>query len=177
MTLALLDFLNNSVDHELISIEQKFQEPGHSCVQEVDAIHSVIDSQFSKDELHSPLSVLRKLLNIRLRKPYIIYQMKKKDFKDFKSCSKLRDFKDIPYTKIKHIYKNNSSEIKYRTTLASEDFHKVCLVAPTLKTRKRNKLQNNKTQICPTIPDLKITPTFSKDKINAVKSLFPLFTS
>lgn len=52
MPLALLDFLNNCENHNLIRTEQKFQEPGHNCVQEVDAIHSNIDKKFERDEIH-----------------------------------------------------------------------------------------------------------------------------
>nr|CAI5833261.1 unnamed protein product [Callosobruchus analis] len=36
-------------------ITKKFQVPGHSCVQEVDAMHSVSDRYLNKLELHSPL--------------------------------------------------------------------------------------------------------------------------
>lgn len=49
MTTALINFLNNK-KHNVSTVEQKFQEPGHSCVQEVNAIHSTIDKAFARAE-------------------------------------------------------------------------------------------------------------------------------
>lgn len=175
MSLALLKFLNNDPNHKLQIIEQKFQEPGHSCVQEVDAIHSVIDRQFLGEELHSPLSVVRKLLKIRTRQPYILHQMQTEHFKDFKSCVKLCNFKDIPYKKIKHIiYTKNSEKIQYRTTLTSKTFNEIELKAPILKTRKSSKDSENFLNRV-IIPQLHYKPALSKEKITAIRSLFNQF--
>lgn len=188
MTLALLDFLNRN-DHKVVKIEQKFQEPGHSCVQEVDSIHSAIDRKFEKEELHSLLAVIKKFRLMRTRKPYTVYRMKKTDFKDYKSVSaKFVNFKDIPYSKIKNIiYTKKSNKITYRTTLASEDFQEVYLKLkdvdqPVKNTRARKNsrvIEAKKEEVInfPEIPILLSKSTLPKEKETAIRSLFPQFSA
>lgn len=54
----------------------KFSTPGHSCVQEIDSVHSCIE----------------KVL------PYKIIQMYVKDFKDYKSCTTAFNYKVVPFS-------------------------------------------------------------------------------
>jgi hypothetical protein len=83
MSSAILEFLH-STGNNITRIEQKFREPGHSSVQEVDAVHSVIDRDMKKTELHSPLVILRALINVKSNKKYSVKQLLKDDFKTSK---------------------------------------------------------------------------------------------
>lgn len=61
MTIALQTFLK---DHPSVTgIVQRFSEPGHGVVQEVDAIHSKIERWLKPMEIFSPLSLVRLLVN------------------------------------------------------------------------------------------------------------------
>nr|CAH7719260.1 unnamed protein product [Callosobruchus chinensis] len=68
MSAAILHFLKEHPSVKFIT--QKFQVPGHSCVQEVDAMHSVLDRYLNKLELHSPLAIFKAIINARTKKPY-----------------------------------------------------------------------------------------------------------
>lgn len=46
----------------LEQITLKFSTPGHSCVQEIDNVHSCIDRVLSKAELFSPISLINPIL-------------------------------------------------------------------------------------------------------------------
>lgn len=63
MTFALKYFLDKSTT--LQQIEQKFCQPGHSSIQEVDNIHSHIEKAMSLSEIFSPVSLIRVLTNVR----------------------------------------------------------------------------------------------------------------
>ena len=62
MSFALLDFLWNTTSLE--SIEQKFGEPGHTSIQEIDNIHSQIEKRLKLVEVYSPISLCRVLLTV-----------------------------------------------------------------------------------------------------------------
>lgn len=46
---------------EIVSIEHKYCEPGHSCIQEVDNLHSQIETVCRHCEMYSPIGLLRML--------------------------------------------------------------------------------------------------------------------
>ena len=83
-------------------IEQKFSEAGHSCIQEVDNVHSHIDKALDLSEIFSPVSLLRVLLKVRPKHMKII-QLKQKYFLNFQKTSKSFNFSAVPFTKLKHI--------------------------------------------------------------------------
>ena len=84
MTLALSLFIK--VHPTLETITQKFCEPGHSSIQEVDSVHSVIERHLRHQKVYSPLGLIRKLTTIRNSQTiqlsqFFDYQAKaKKDF-------------------------------------------------------------------------------------------------
>ena len=57
MSFAIFDFFKQFQPVE--SITMKFSVPGHSCVQEVDNMHSQIENHMRASELFSPLSLMR----------------------------------------------------------------------------------------------------------------------
>jgi hypothetical protein len=101
MSFALQNFMQK---HSTIqSIEQKFCEPGHSSIQEVDNIHSHIEKVLNVSEIYSPLSLMRALLKVTPKRPLNLRQLKTDDFKDYQSAAKKLRYSGLPYTKVKHI--------------------------------------------------------------------------
>lgn len=101
MSLALMKFLEKYPDIE--EIIQKFCEPGHSSIQEVDNIHSQIQRKLSSVEIFSPLGLLRHLGTVNRRHPFKVFHMTHKDFYQFKEASQTLNFKKIPYASLKQI--------------------------------------------------------------------------
>lgn len=64
MSYAIAYFLQLNLSIE--SITMKFSTPGHSCVQEIDSVHSCIERVLDKVEYFSPVSLLRMLGLTRL---------------------------------------------------------------------------------------------------------------
>ena len=86
MSSALILFMQ---DHPTIKvIVQKFCEPGHSDIQEIDNIHSQIESGMQNCEIYSPVGLLRVLRTLPRRKPMTVLQLKKNDMKDYQATSK-----------------------------------------------------------------------------------------
>ena len=101
ISFALQNFLRSHT--QIQSIEQKFCEPGHSSIQEVDNIHSHIEKVLKVREIFSPLSLIRALLKVTPKRPLIIRQLKDEDFKDYQSAAKKFKYSVVPYTRVKHI--------------------------------------------------------------------------
>jgi hypothetical protein len=103
MSFALAGFLaDESVTVK--SIEQKYSEPGHGNIQEVDAVHSKIERGLQAGEIFSPVSLLRRLKQLSSKKtPLVIMQMKPQDFKNYQAATSGLSFNQIPYLQVKHL--------------------------------------------------------------------------
>lgn len=124
MSLALMHFLHNTKS-KIEIIEQKFSEPGHGNLQEVDAAHSVIERSMRNIDIYSPLGLVRMLMNIRSKKnKFQVLQMKTEDFLNYKSRSSQLKFSDIPYSKIKHIIYKKSLNIRFKNRFPQDVFPK-----------------------------------------------------
>ena len=99
MSCALIAFLNRNV--HVKSITQKFGEPGHSPVQEVDNLHSQIERKLKNKDVFSPVGLLRVLKQVNIKKPLVVIQMR--DFLDYQAAAKKLNFKTIPFSKVKVI--------------------------------------------------------------------------
>lgn len=100
-------------------IEQKFCEPGHSSIQEVDNIHSNIEKSCSPSEIYSPVGLMRVLKTVnKLR----LVQMKPADFKDFQEVAGRGRYDRIPYTRVKCLrYEHTDPKVlKYKTGFTEE---------------------------------------------------------
>lgn len=115
MSLALMKFLEQHSTLE--EIVQKFGEPGHSSVQEVDNLHSQIEKKLANVEIFSPLGLLRLLPTVNQRKPFTVFHMKDTDFKLYKEASQLLSFKKVPYLRLR--------QIKYCTSSPRKLFYKL----------------------------------------------------
>nr|CAI5849417.1 unnamed protein product [Callosobruchus analis] len=113
MSYAIAYFLK--LNPSIQSITMKFSTPGHSCVQEIDAVHSSIERVLDKAEYFSPLSLLRILLKVNSVRPYKIIKMRKEYFKDYKSCTSTFDYKLIPFSKVKALrFTSTSLDVEYK---------------------------------------------------------------
>ncbi|CAH0546662.1 unnamed protein product [Brassicogethes aeneus] len=70
MSLALMKFLEQHPS--IVEIIQKFGEPGHSSIQEVDNLHSQVEKRLSGLDIFSPLGLLRLLQTVNQKKPFKI---------------------------------------------------------------------------------------------------------
>lgn len=87
MSVAISIFIREHLN--IISITIKFSAPGHSCNQEIDSEHTCIENILNKTEYYSPLYLLRFLLKVSAKKSYKIIQLKKDDFRDYKTFASL----------------------------------------------------------------------------------------
>jgi hypothetical protein len=100
MVTALKHFMQN---HPIIkTIEQKFSEPGHSQIQEVDCVHSHIEKALNLSEIFSPVSLLRVMNKVRPKNMKVI-QLQPDYFYNFQTASQCFRFAKVPFTKVKHI--------------------------------------------------------------------------
>lgn len=111
---AVLDFLRENPN--ITSVSMKYSLPGHSCVQEVDHVHSSIEKAMNKTDFYSPLGLVRILKSVNRHNPYRVIQMKTNDFKDFGGAAKLLNYKCVPFTQV--------SQLKF-TQVFSTVFYKV----------------------------------------------------
>lgn len=113
MATALFNFLH--LNSNIEDITQKFSEPGHSLVQEVDCVHSTIEKHLRHMEIGSPVSLIRQLNdfcyeNVKLK----IIQMVPSDFKLYSQLSSQLCFQQLPFSKCKFIkYQPHKYEIFY----------------------------------------------------------------
>ena len=95
---AILEFLYTQ--EQIDEINMKCSLAGHSCVQEVDNMHQQIEVAMRVAEFYPSISFLRVLLKVNRIWTYHVIQMKKNDFKDYNSSSRMLPFFKVPYTKI-----------------------------------------------------------------------------
>lgn len=167
MSAAISIFIN---EHPNInSITMKFSTPGHSCNQEIDSVHSCIERVLKKTEYYSPLSLLRILLKVNSKKPYKIMQLKEVDFKDYKVCASLYNYKAIPFCQVVALnFTKSQFELGYKTTHAMKNWENVC-IRDCHPTRSDAAKTGNKMQI----PSrLSVNKSIPETKIQAIKSMF-----
>jgi len=122
LSFALQNFLHAHGTVECI--EQKFCEPGHSSIQEVDNIHSHIEKVLSVTDIYSPLSLMRALLKVTPNRPLNLRQLKDSDFADYQAAAKQLRYSCVPFSKVKQLVYKNGEEYRYtvwyRTTFEEE---------------------------------------------------------
>ena len=113
----------------------KYSVVGHSCIQNVDNMHSNIEKAMRVSEFFSPISFLRILLNGHRVKRYKVIQMDRNDLKVFRSVSKNFASDRIPFSEMTTIKfsRDNLCEVWYKKSHVSQDLIKESI----LKTRSR----------------------------------------
>lgn len=161
---ALANFLRKQ--NILKRIVLKYSTPGHSCVQEIDSVHSVIERVLNKVEYYSPVSLMRILTKINSKKPYKIIQMKKSDFFDYKSLADTYSYNEVPYKKVAslEIIKDELT-IGFKTSHESEDF-----TVTNLK-RSTRKAQETSHEIFPEPKLFEVKPEIPLPKRDAILSM------
>ena len=103
LSLALLKFLKENP--HLKSIVQKYCEPGHSSIQEVDNLHSQIEKKLKVQEIYSPVKLVRVLIGLRENNPLRVIQLTKEHIMNYQAAVKKNGFNysSIPYSKVKTI--------------------------------------------------------------------------
>lgn len=146
----------------------KYSVPGHSCVQEIDSVHSVIERVLSKVEYYSPVSLLRVLTKINSKKPYKLIQMKSSDFYDYQSLANTYNYNEVPYSKVTSLeIKKGFLSVGYKTSHEADDF-----VVTNIKRSTRTSQQVFHEQF----PNPKLSHVkseFPASKKDAIKSMLP----
>lgn len=147
------------------TITMKFSTPGHSCIQEVDNVHSCIERVLNKTEYFSPLSLMRLLLKVNHKKPYCIIQLKPENFKDFKTCATVLDYKKVPYSKVTSLtFSQSFFELGYKISHTQVNWTNVVL-------RSANVTRAGTSAVIP-IPKFGVAKNvISQEKISAIKSM------
>jgi len=115
MSLALIKFLEL---HKVDQIIQKFGNPGHSPVQEVDSIHSLIERKIlRRNDIYSPIGLIK-----LLKRDFHVIEMEHEVFHDYYSVAKHMKFTCVPYLKVCELLytKSNLIEIAYRKSFNEE---------------------------------------------------------
>lgn len=170
MSTALKYFLQNS--NSLVELLQKFSEPGHSLLQEVDCVHSVIEKHLKNLDIHSPVHLLKLLLNLNYPKIKLdILQIQQKNCVSYTVPATKLSFIKFPFSKIKMIRYQKSEPflLEYKDSFSNLDFKKVNI----------KKIANKKVLATPLNlflckpPVLQERPILSKEKKDDLKSLIP----
>lgn len=166
MSVAILEFLNSN-RHNVLQITHKYQEPGHGCVQEVDAIHSVLDRSLKNLELHSPLAIIRSIVHCESKRPYNTIQLKHNKFKDYKAVAVTTLLDKIPFTKVKQIkYTKNCTTVQYKTSLNPD--------GPTFDVQYQRVMRSGVVELMEA-KETQLYPKIDKAKVNDIKSLYKFF--
>jgi hypothetical protein len=174
MSSALLNFLKENP--QITTIKQKFQEPGHSCVQQVDSIHSVLDKRLKGQELHSFLSVTRAIIKAKQRKPYKITQLQRKNFKNFKKLAQAATVNAIPYAKVKElVYTNTCGTIKHKNNHTKDLLFTETEIFKQIKSSKNAK--KGTLQKLPIPQEDEVPPRITEDKKKHIKFTYKFLST
>lgn len=150
----------------LQKITMKYSTPGHSAVQEIDAVHSCIERVLNRTEYYSPVSLMRLLVKVNRKKPYKIMQMISSDFLNYQEQSRNLNYQLVPFSKVKMLQFNTSYyEIKYKISYQEENFE-------TVQLKKSLRKPGNTGNIF----DAKISPSAYKwpdSKVASLTSMMP----
>jgi len=134
MTTAIKLFLDSHPSVQTIT--QKYCEPGHSEVQEIDNLHSQLEQVMAVNEVYSPIGLMRILCNSPRKKPIKIVQLRKTDMKDYHAVSNNFKFDVVPYSRVKalHYSRDALMSVNYRVKFDTENWNETNL-QPIFRTR------------------------------------------
>ena len=138
MSVALMLFTKDHPSVQLIT--QKFGEPGHSAVQEIDNLHGQIEKVLHTSEVYSPLGLVHILCKVPRHKPIKVTQLKKEHIKNYHREANRFRFDCIPYSKVKAIQYTSDMTIKYKRAF-SEDWIETSIEHSRCSRRKTQALQ------------------------------------
>lgn len=100
MSTAIMLFMNNQPS---VKIMQKFCEPGHSEIQEINNVHSQLEKALQTSEVYSPLGLVQILCKTPHHKPLKLTQLNKHDIKDYQGEAEKFHFECVSFSKVKAI--------------------------------------------------------------------------
>ena len=169
MTSALMLFMQQNPSVTLLT--EKFCEPGHSEIQEIDNLHSQIEKAVQHCEIYSPLGLARVLLKTPRHKPIKITQMRKNDIRDYMTEANHFKFDSIPFSKVKAIqYSKGHTHctVSYKTSFADENWI-ACNLTVQRRSMARGQLQSTVIPAPKRMSEAKTT--LSAEKIKDLKSM------
>lgn len=145
MAYALQQFLE--VNPRMQSITQKFCEPGHSSIQDIDSFHSTIERYLKDKTVFSPVTLIKHLLLVRAPKGHRVKQMKASDFKDYQSLAKGGSYDLVKFASAKALkyHKECISKVGIKMSFGDNDFKWYCVINQ-VSTRRGNVTVNSVTQ-------------------------------
>lgn len=164
VSLALLKFLE--AHRNIDSIIHKYSEPGHSQVQELDAVHSAIEKYIRDLEVHSPVSLIRILKGMNYDRVKLkITQLKKDDFLNFNKAS--INLKMISYQQCRQIkyQQDNLLSIFFKRKHSDKSFD-----SSKIAKGARNLILNER---LPTVEKSKLSIKLTKEKKKDIQSMIP----
>lgn len=153
---------------QLCTITQRFCEPGHSSIQDVDNLHNIIGRFLTDDlDIHSPISLVRFLNTLKPNgKPMYIHNMVKEDFLDFNALASSGAYGKVKFGKTKEIKYSaaNLTTVGFRTTFTESSLTMVEVLA-------RKKLRSGVYQVVRNPKVSVIEKSLSKEKVADLRSL------
>lgn len=124
MSNCMMDLIRQN--QNLSSVTMKFSVPGHSCIQEIDNIHSSIEKMLRRTEIYSPLGLIKLLKTVNRKRPYRVLQMRETDFYDYASTAKLLNYKNVPFSKVAVLkFTRILPEVQYKLNHSQSEFETV----------------------------------------------------
>lgn len=158
-------------NHQVEEIIQKYCEPGHSQIQEVDSLHSTIDRFTKKMEIPSILSLIKNLKQIKYSNEHLnVIQMQADDFLNFSKKSDMLNFQTTPFSKLKVLcYKRDEPFIMYyKNSLRETKYYKILI-----SIRSSRKVLGTPKHIFSKLPNLKENTIDFLSKAKDVQYLLP----
>ena len=123
MTYAVQKFVETQP--HITSVTHRFSEPGHSSIQDVDNLHSLIERNLKGLEIHSPITLVRHLKTMQCNGQKMDVKILDGDrhFFDYASCSKQGNYKRVPYASVKELIVCSSSvhTVRYKTCFSQAE--------------------------------------------------------
>lgn len=173
MSTALLLFLKSHPEIE--TIEQKFCEPGHSEIQEIDNIHSQLEKILRPAEIYSPLGLIRVFKRSPRNKPIKLMQLRQEHMKNYMSEATKYKFDVIPYSKVKTLKYNVNllMTVDYKTRFSDDSWNQGKLLnsRPSRNVKSR-RIGNIATKALQEPKTMKSADPLCSEKIKDLRSMF-----
>lgn len=173
MSVALQSLLEKH--NFLETITQKFCEPGHSSIQDVDALHSSIERTLAPFEIYSPVTLVRHLKTVRPQSRMQIKLSAKKDFFDYQSVAKQFDYNRVKYTQVKSLRysKSQIAKVGYKSSFEAGDWTMVQVISAT-STRKGSATPGASSRLATIVPapnQARTSAALTKEKKADIRSM------
>lgn len=166
MSFCLQNFLQQT--RSLESITQKFCEPGHSSIQDIDNLHSIIERSLKGLEIWSPISLVRHMKQLRPNNlEMCVKLLTERSFLDFGAQSGLGTYKNVKYASVKELHYTSANKFTIYTKASLDPAAEV----NTITVWKMVCLRNGTPRPLPQPKLAKKSGGLSEEKIKDLKSM------